>query len=95
MGEKLLEMNDSRAPARDHVAEVFAQARVLDAQMDALRPRYAGKVIVFHDGRVVCSADTEEEAIELIPDEMRGLPLVIRRVTEHPMVDFMGGPHRG
>ena len=83
------------AAAKDavgHTAEVFAQAEALDAQMEAIRSQHAGKVIVFYGGRVLCSADTEEEAIERIPDEKRGLPLVIRRITVEPMVDFMGGP---
>jgi len=73
-------------------AEVFAQAEALDEQMEAIRSQSAGKVIVFYGGRVLCSGDTEEEAIERIPDEKRGLPLVIRRITAKPMVDFMGGP---
>lgn len=83
---------EPRPAEGNHVAEVFAQARALDAQMEIMRSQYAGKVIVFHDGRVVCAADTEEEAISRIPDGKRGLPLVIRRIPIFPVPDFMGGP---
>ncbi len=78
--------------AENPFEDLFAQARQLDAQMETMRSQYAGKVIVFHDGRVLCAADTEEEAVSRIPDGTRGLPLVIRRVSMVPMPDFMGGP---
>jgi len=76
----------------DDMAALFSHARALDAQMGALRSQYAGEVIVYHDGRVLCSATTEEEAITRIPDDKRGLPLVVRRISIGQMVDFMGGP---
>lgn len=79
----------------EQFAELFAQAHALDARMDEMRERYLGKVIVFYGGRVICAADTDEEAIAHIPDDMRDLQLIIRRIELDTGPDFMGGPIEG
>jgi len=79
-------------PLRYSPEAVLVQARMLDEQMETMRLRFAGKVIVFCDGQVLCSAATEEEAISLIPKDMWDLPFVIRPIEAVSKPDYMGGP---
>ena len=83
---------EPREPLRYSPEAVLVQARMLDEQMETMRLRFAGKVIVFCDGQVLCSAATEEEAISTIPKEMWDLPFVIRPIEADSEPDYMGGP---
>ena len=81
-----------QARARAHADAVLAQARLLDGQMAHLAKRHEGKFVVFHDGEVLASGGTAEEALAQIPSDSRPLPFVIRFISTRPDREFMGGP---
>jgi hypothetical protein len=76
---------------RVEAMQILIQSHLLDAAMPQLMARHAGKVVVYHDGKVLAEGDTEADAVSRIPARLRSLPAVVRRIDDEEP-EFMGGP---
>jgi hypothetical protein len=96
LGTHLLDAH--AAPAGGVIAEeagrILHQAILLDEHQQDLLKLYGGKVIVFCDGDVLASGQTEEEALAQLGEDQSALPFVVRFIEAVPNADFMGGPKR-